>query len=343
VRPIYFVLTCLLFSGSASALDCWIPTVDNTQPRYRMDSLPNLRQFVSTVDQVVRDNPHFKAMPRPIRIRAAYSVGPANAQINVYAYQPAVWTPGACNVVPGADRCCHDGAITVLVNGSATTGPRYAVYGDKLNYFQQPKRTGTVAGFPEFEGAVYMTLDGRLPWMPVTVEEYLGDQERLARETRDDFRKRAKAFGMDPKSIEKAYEGMRKVDAKAAEDFRAKALAENEAAAARDREAYAAIERNIALRFDEIAKVRASFTPAQLAAPAYHGKGPLNLGRADDPLSVALVKRDPDYFDLSQTDRIRLITVYVGAAPNDPVPERLATMLRTKDSFDFQRLAKFLQ
>lgn len=306
MKPVYYILACLLFSGSASALDCWIPTVDNTQPRYRKEALPHIRSFVSTVEQVVRDNPHFKAMPRPIRIRAAYSVGPGDAQVNVYAYQPPVWTPGQCNVVPGADRCCHDGSITVLVNGAATTGPEYVIRCNKVNWFKEPKRTGTTAGFPEYEGRVYMSADGRLPWIPFSVEEYLADQERQVLERREEFRTTlATTPGMDQKTID-------------------------------------TIEGNIARDLDKIVSYRASLTPAQLAAQAYQGNGPLNLGRADDARSVKLVKPDRDYFDLSQTDRIRLITVYVGVAPNDPVPERLATMQRTKETFDFQRLAKFL-
>lgn len=306
MKSIYFIVCCLLFSGSASALDCWIPSVDNTQPRYRKDVLPNLRNFVATVEEVVRDNPHFKAMPRPIRIRSAFSVGPADAQVNVYAYQPPVWTPGSCNVVPGADRCCHDGSITVLVNGSAATGSDYAVRAGKVNWFKEPKRTGTVAGFPEFEGRVYMSLDGRLPWIPFSVDEYLADQERQVLERRDEFRKnRPKASGED--------------------------------------EYMKTIERNIAQDLDKIVSFRAGLTPAQLAAQAYHGNGPHNLGRADDPLSVKLVKPNREFFDRDQVDRISLITVYVGGAPNDPVPERLATMQRTKATFDYQRLAKFLQ
>jgi len=344
VKSIYYIVACLLFSGSASALDCWIPTVDRTQPEYRDDVLPKLRGFVSTVEQVVRDNPHFKAMPRPIRIRAAFSLGPATAQFNVYAYQPDVWMPGRCDVVPGADRCCRDGGITVLVNESATTGPEYAVRGGKVSWFKEPKRTGTVDGFPEYEGRLYMTADGRLPWIPFSVDEYLADQERQVLERRDEFQKnRPKTSGMDPKAIEKSYEGMKKFDAKAAEDFRKNMLAQNEVQAERDRKHLETIERNIAQDLGKIVSIRAGLTPAQLAAQAYHGNGPLNLGRADDPLSAKLVKPDRDYFDRSQVDRIRLITVYVGGAPNDPIPERLATMQRTKETFDYQRLAKFLQ
>ena len=99
----------------------------------------------------------------------------------------------------------------------------------------------------------------------------------------------------------------------------------------------------IAQQIDEIAKLRDSFTPAQLAAQAYHGNGPLTLGRADDPLARKLVKPDPEFFDRSQSDRVQLITVHVGVAPGDPVIERQATMQRTKDTFDYQRLARFLK
>jgi hypothetical protein len=344
MKAIYLVFACLAFCDSANALDCWVPTRDTTQPEYRKDALPAIRGLMSTTEQVVRDNPHFKAMPRPIRIRASYSVGPSHGHMNINAYQPDVWAQGKCDVVPGADRCCRDGGITVMVNAPETTASTHAAKDELVTYYQQPKRTGTVAGYPEFEGKVFLSLNGRLPWIPASVAEYLGFQERQVLKSREDFRKRRPAFyGQDLKTVEKAYENMKKLDAKAAESYRATALAQNDALAAQQRKTEETAELHFTRQLDEIAKVRASFTAEQLAAQAYHGIGPLNLGRAEDPRSVGLVKPDPEFFDRTQRDRVQLITVYVGVAPNDPVAERQATMQRTKDTFDYQRLAKFLR
>lgn len=344
MKSIYCIVASLLVGGTAKALDCWVPTVDNTQPEFRKAVVPNMRGVVSATEQILRDNPHFKAMPRPIRIRASYSVGPSHGHINVNAYQPAVWAAGRCDVVPGADRCCSDGGVTVMVNSAVTTASTYAAKDEQVTYYQEPRRTGTVAGYPEFEGKVFMSLNGRLPWIPASVAEYLGFQERQVLRRRDEFRKNRPAFyGQDLKAVEKAYDNMKKFDAKAAEQYRTTALAQNDAIAAQQRKTAETAERTIARQLEEIAQVRASLTPAQLAAQAYHGNGPLNLGRADDPLSTRLVKPDPDFFDRSQPDRVQLITVYVSVPPNDPIPERQATLQRTKDTFDYPRLAKFLQ
>ena len=110
-------------------LDCWVPnreeSADGKLP-FRSPQLAPFRDALLAAEQVVRDNPHFKAMPRRIRMRSTLAVGgvvvpgePRYGQLNVTAYRPDVWE-GKCGLNYGADRCCSDGNVTILFNNPRT-------------------------------------------------------------------------------------------------------------------------------------------------------------------------------------------------------------------------------
>ena len=334
-----------LISGTAHALDCWIPTVDSTQPQYRDDPLPNIRAVIATGEQIARDNAHFKAMPRPIRIRARISAGPSHGQVNVVAYRPDVWE-GSCDVVPGADRCCTDGAINLMVNSpeSLLPPPSYVDAG-KTRVYRQPKRTGTVAGFPEFAGHVVLSLNDRMPWLSVTVGEYIDAEEHRELATQEKMRReRPAVYGMDPAVVRKAYENTKKIDAKSAEQYRATMEAQMGPLAEQQRKLWEKADRLATERLAGIRQARASLTPAQLAAQAHEGDGtPHGLTRPEDPRAIPMVKDDPDFPDRRDPDRVQLMSVFVGVVPNDEVLVRRDTMQRTKDTYDYARLAKLLR
>jgi hypothetical protein len=334
-----------LVSGTASALDCWVPTVDNTQPRYRKDPLPNIRAAVALAEQIARDNPYFKAMLRPIRIRTQISLGPSHGQINVKAYRPDVWE-GACGVVPGADRCCSDGGINMMINSPESVLPVEYIKEGEFKVYLEPRRTGTVAGFPELDNHVVMTLDGRLPWSPVSVGEILDYEERheLADQKRLKVGERPAVYGLDPRVVEKAYENMKKFDAKSAEQYRKTMEAQMPKQAEEHRKRIETTERLAAERLAKIRQARAALTPAQLAAPAYAGDGsPYGLSRPEDPRSQRLVRLDPDFPDRKDPDRVQMISVFISIIPQDPVVERRETMRRTKETFDYTKLAQSLR
>jgi len=324
-----------------AALDCWLPTRNQTQPRYLKQSLPALLSAAREAERVVRDNPHFKAMPRPIRIRPTVAVTPGTVQLNVNAYRPEVWE-GTCGLSAGADRCCSDGGITILVNQPRNLLKPF----DKdaaVEIFEAPRRTGHVAGYPEYGGMyVVLTPGEREPWLPLTVAEYLDFVERrLQRQAAEAEANLAAARGgIDPAEVQRAYEGMKKIDPKAAEAFRTdmeKRMAATPPARAAVRESWE--HKQLA----ELRALRAQLTPAQSAAPAYMGAGPMNLGVADDARSRSLVKLDPSFPDPAAPDRVQLISVFVSVVPNDAVAERRATMQRTKDTLDYAALAKLLR
>ena len=56
-----------------------------------------------------------------------------------------------------------------------------------------------------------------------------------------------------------------------------------------------------------------------------------------------MVKDDPDFPDRRDPDRVQLMSVFVGVVPNDEVLVRRDTMQRTKDTYDYARLAKLLR
>lgn len=270
-------LALTLVVGPAHALDCWVPTIDQTQAAHRKLPLSALRSAVMAAEQMVRENPHFRAMPRPIRIRSQIAVGPGFGQLNVKAYRPEVWE-GRCGLDKGADRGFSDGGINVMVNSPRTLLREYG-RDDRVEVFYEPRRTSMVGGFPEYEGMhVLVTADGRAPWLPVTVAELL--------------------------------------------DF---------------------LERKQYAQVAEIRRLRDSLTPAQLAAQARHGNGPLNLGRDDDPQARPLVKLDPAFPDARDLNRPQIMTVFVSVVDGDEVAERRETMRRTKESLDYGRLATLLR
>jgi hypothetical protein len=256
-----------------------------------------------------------------------------------------VWE-GSCNVVPGADRCCSDGSINVLINSPESVLPVEYIREGQFKVYQEPKRTGTVVGYPEFDGDVLLTLNGRVPWLPVPVGEILDYEERreLADQKRLRVGERPAVYGLDREVIEKTYENMKKFDAKGAEDYRKSMLAQMPGLAEEHRKRIETVERLAAERLAKIRNARAGLTPAQLAAPAYAGDGtPYGLSRPEDPRSRRLVRIDPEFPDRGDPDRVQMISVFIAIAPQDPVVERRETMRRTKDTYDYGKLAQFLR
>ena len=165
------MLFLLAPAGPALALDCWAPTREQQYVDGRVTitspEVAPMRRALLAADEIVQRNPHFRGMPREIRIRTSISIGggaPRYGQLNAVAYRPDVWAPGACDLLPGADRCCTDGNITIVFNdarGFLTAAGK----DDVLEMFEQPELTGRVAGYPEYNGMnILLSVDGKVPW-----------------------------------------------------------------------------------------------------------------------------------------------------------------------------------
>lgn len=353
--PWAFALVCLLASTLFSQtypnrLDCWVPTREEhfagTGLTIKSPQVAPMRQALLAAEDVVRGNPHFRAMPRAIRIRSTIAVGegtPRYGQLNTNAYRPDVWATGKCDVVPGADRCCRDGMITMTFNDPRPF-VRGAMKDDVIEMFEEPTLTGRVGGFPEYNGIdVLISVGGAVPWTPVTVAEYLEFHERRLQKSRAEATKNLSQPGIDPAKVQTAYENMKKIDPKAAEEFLAnmrKLMAE---APARMEKTRASTDALYDRDFAALAALRASLSSSDLQRQAAVGEGPMQLAKAGDPRARSLVKMDPTFFDTTSANRIQLIRVNVGVHDDDPVSERRETMKATKQTLDYAALATLLR
>ena len=161
--------------------NCWTTRVQEdaaTSPRFA-----GLRQAMLAAEDLLKKNAAFMAAPQPVRYRTSLSAGPSDdggARMHVKAVPERktdgtrVWSTG-CEVIPQVDRI--GGAIaqiSIFFNQDAR-GQFISPVGGV------PKLTGTVAGYPEYEGWVLITKDKRLPWLPQTLADRL-DEEGAKRE-----------------------------------------------------------------------------------------------------------------------------------------------------------------
>jgi hypothetical protein len=161
--------------------NCWTARVQEdaaASPRFA-----GLRQAMLAAEELLKKNAAFLAAPQPVRFRTSLSAGPSNesgARMHVKAVPERkadgtrVWSTG-CEVIPQIDRI-----------GGAIAQISFAINNDARGQFidqigEVPKLTGTVAGYPEYNGSVLVTKDNRLPWIPQTLADRL-DEEGKRRE-----------------------------------------------------------------------------------------------------------------------------------------------------------------
>jgi len=175
------VVPLLAFCPDAFAqTQCWAPREDQdtvTNPKWA----PQLRAMMAA-EKIARDTPAFLSTPEPVRMRTTIAAGPydpTGARLLVRAYPEKstvgiqIWT-GKCEVIPQAERVAASiGQIDVFFN--------YPVAETFLGDGGIPKKTGEVAGYPEYNYWIVITKDGRLPWIPQTLADRL-DREGQRRE-----------------------------------------------------------------------------------------------------------------------------------------------------------------
>lgn len=169
---------------------CWTTRVQEdsvTSPR-----LAFLKQAMLSVEELLKKNAAFLAAPLPSRFRTSISASgsdTAGARMHVKVVPERkpdgsrLWSTG-CEVIPQVDRIGGAQAqISIFFNDAATFISPVE---------EAPKRTGTVAGYPEYGGWVMITKDGRLPWIPQTVADRLDEEaERRQRALADAKRRTA--------------------------------------------------------------------------------------------------------------------------------------------------------
>lgn len=156
--------------------NCWTTRIQEdgaASPRFA-----GLRTAMLVAEDLLKKNAAFLAAPQPVRFRTSMSAGPlddAGARMHIKVDPERktdgtrLWSTG-CEVIPQIDRIGGALAqISIFVNQDA----RASFIGAAGT---PPKQTGTVAGYPEYEGSVMITKDGRLPWMPQTLADRLDEE-----------------------------------------------------------------------------------------------------------------------------------------------------------------------
>ena len=156
--------------------NCW--TTRKEEDAAASPKFAGLRKAMLAAEELVKANAAFMAAPQPSRFRTTLSAGPldesgARMHIQVIPERKTdgtrVWSTG-CEVIPQVDRIGGSiGTISIFFNQDAR--------GQFINpVAEPPKLTGTVAGYPEYNGWVLITKDKRLPWIPQTLADLLDEE-----------------------------------------------------------------------------------------------------------------------------------------------------------------------
>jgi alpha-tubulin suppressor-like RCC1 family protein len=160
--------------------NCWTTRIQ--EDAAASPQFSGLRQAMLAAEDLLKKNAALLAAPQPVRWRTSLSSDDGGARMHVKAVPERkidgsrLWSAG-CEVIPQVDRI--GGAIaqiSIFVNPDAR-GSFISPAGDA------PKLTGTVGGYPEYDGWVLITKDQRLPWIPQTLADRLdveGDKRAKA-------------------------------------------------------------------------------------------------------------------------------------------------------------------
>ncbi|MBX3331741.1 MAG: hypothetical protein KF722_15135 [Nitrospira sp.] len=224
---------------------------------------------MSAAETIVKQSQEFLNPPVPVRMRttmAANRYEPMDSRLIVHAYPEqtsvGIWIwKGECGIVSQADR----------VGGSIARVSVFFNHLSKDMFMGQdeiPKLTGTIGGYPEYNGWVVISKNGRLPWVPQTLGDRL-DRVGAAREKAlADWRNAtASRKAPDRDMIDRTAALLRKTDPAGADQYvenMRRLTADIHAAQSKN----AARDTHLTKLLNEYRAYRASFTAQQLALPA---------------------------------------------------------------------------
>jgi len=243
----------LLLAGPArAAIDCWMD-----EEVYRTgDQIPvadarvaTMRQAAHAINALLHAQPALRELPRT-RLRSKWQIGgqwavdPARSlHFQLRDHREELWGPG-CSVSQHAERVQPRASILVIANAPAAgfNGPPL-IQSERLTAWAEPPRTGTMNGHAQFNDGVFIfARDGRLPWVPVTMAEYLDHVERqidqLEAEGRAGQQLVAQATG--EAQLQRMHQQLLKTAGKAVTDQALEGARASIAAAARKQQAIAA-------------------------------------------------------------------------------------------------------
>jgi len=344
------LLTLLAFTPTILAqTQCWAPREDQdtvTNPKWA----PQLRAMLEA-EKTIRATPEFLNTPEPVRMRTTVAAGPydpAGARLLIRAYPEKstvgiqIWT-GKCEVIPQAERVAASiGQVDVFFN--------YPVTDTFLADGEVPKKTGEVAGYPEYNHWIVITKNGRLPWIPQTLAERLDREGQRRQKKLEEWRKdQASMKAPDETVIRQTYDMLKKSDAAGAESYLA-SMKDLVVQMKHQRDVEfpattASLEKSVA----DYKQYRASFSAEDLQRPAvwagvsaYTGAEPdlfnFKPGSTDKAMGF---KPDPAFPDPKFPTRIQLITVMIPTV--DTRKGRDVWSKQTKAAMNYAALARLLE
>ena len=264
------ILTLILIvhGGMAAAqVQCWAvrqnegPVTDKRWARHL--------KAMSAAETILKQSQEFLNSPVPVRLRTTMATNryePKDSRLIVQAYPEqtslgiGIWQ-GACGIIPEADRLAGSiGRISIFFNHLSKDM--------FMGQDEIPELTGTIGGYPEYNGWVIISKNGRLPWIPQTLGDRL-DRVGAVRERAltDWHNARALRTAPDQAMIDRTAALRRKTDPAGADQYvenMRRLTADIQAAQAKD----TVREAHLTKLLNEYRTYRASFTAQQLAMPA---------------------------------------------------------------------------
>ena len=235
-----------------------------------------LREAMLAAEGLLRKNAAYMTAPEPVRIRTSIAAGPGDesgARMHIQAVAERkfdgtrVWAGASgCEVIPQVDRI---GGSIAHVSVFFNIDPRGQFIGPNG---QAPKLTGRVGAFPEYDGWVVITKDGRLPWIPLTLADKLDAEGARRERALADWLKQSTSMKLlDEAAVAKSVELLRKTDPAGADNVIASARQTNEEIRRQQREVVPVRTAALEKQLNDYKKYRASFSADELRAPAVWG------------------------------------------------------------------------
>jgi hypothetical protein len=336
-RPATTLATIVHPAPTGGASGCWMPHPDLDVSRAKY---PGVTQALIAGEAIVKRNAALLAPPVPVRYRitmgGASSTDRGGQLMMIAAPERKpdgfrVWGTGACDIIPQVDRIVgYNFQIMIAFN----TDPRQSLIGTSG---EPPKLTGHVAGYPEYNGWVIVTKDGRLPWIPETLADKL-DAEGTRRKKALEEWSQGRVISSD---IDKATAAELAKQVRDYEQYRASFTAEQLHQPGVWGDSTNAGKRALDAQIATLQRLPPDERGLRITdAMAQYRLTSLKPGAAADAMTV---KPDPSFPDPKDPNRIQLIAISFAIDPDARVPERRAWQQRTKDTFDYAALAALLK
>ena len=248
-------------------VQCWAPR-QNEGPVTDTRWARHLKAM-SAAETILKQSQEFLNPPVSVRMRttmAANRYEPMDSRLIVHAYPEqtsvgiGIWK-GECGIFPEADRVAGSmGRVSVFFN--------YLSKDMFMGQDELPRLTGTMGGYPEYNGWVVISKNGRLPWIPQTLGDRLARVGAAREKALADWRNaKASRKAPDQAMINRTAALRRKTDPAGADQYvenMRRLSADIQAAQTKD----AAREAHLTKLLNEYRAYRTSLTAQQLAMPA---------------------------------------------------------------------------